>query len=243
MASEQLPCNRQEMDSWRDFWNAPNSIYVNRRHSLAHYTRLLDGILPFIPVGEHTTVLDYGCGDALAASAVVQKCGTLLLYDSSELTRRRLRATYGGQTHINVLDERELQTLAPASIDLILVNSVVQYLNLNEFTAALELFHGLLRNHGRLLLGDIVEPNTPLVAHVATFLSFALRNGFFFRAVGGLARNFASSYRKLRQTEGYACYSEDQMLALLGQNGFVGEHLRCNVAVSQVRSSYLASKR
>jgi hypothetical protein len=128
------------------------------------------------------------------------------------------------------------------SIDLIVVNSVVQYLSASQFSDALKLFCRLLKSDGKLLIGDIIAPDTPLVGHVTTFLRFAWRNGFFVAAIIGLARNFVSPYRKLRRDAGYACYTPTQMLGLLDDNGFVGERLTSNIAVSQLRSSYLARK-
>ena len=99
-----------------------------------------------------------------------------------------------------------------------------------------------MKSDGKLLLGDIIAPDTPLVGHVTTFLRFAWQNGFFVAAIFGLARNFVSPYRKLRRDAGYACYTQMQMLGLLDDNGFVGERLASNIAVSELRSSYLARK-
>jgi SAM-dependent methyltransferase len=230
------------MKSWLDFWNAPNAIYVSRRHQEAHYTRVLSGIGRFLPAGGAAVVLDWGCGDALAADDLAQTCRTLLLYDRADSTRRRLLSHYAGSPKIRILDDAELDAVAPASVDLIVVNSVVQYLGPSQFTDALKLFHRLLKSNGKLLLGDIIAPDTPLVGHVSTFLRFAWQNGFLIAAIIGLARNFVSPYRQLRRDAGYACYTESEMLGVLDKNGFVGERLTSNIAVSQLRSSYLARK-
>ncbi|HWX85685.1 MAG TPA: methyltransferase domain-containing protein [Xanthobacteraceae bacterium] len=230
------------MRSWLDFWNAPNAIYVSRRHQEAHYARVLSGIGRFLPAGGAAVVLDWGCGDALAADDLAQSCRTLLLYDRADSTRHRLLSHYAGSPKIRILDDAELDAVAPASVDLIVVNSVVQYLSPSQFTDALKLFRRLLKSDGRLLLGDIIAPDTPLVGHVTTFLRFAWQNGFLVAAIIGLARNFVSPYRKLRREAGYACYTESEMLGVLDKNGFVGERLSANIAVSQLRSSYLARK-
>jgi SAM-dependent methyltransferase len=230
------------MKSWLDFWNAPNAIYVSPRHQKAHYAKVLSGIGRFMPAGGAAVVLDWGCGDALAANDLAQTCRTLLLYDRADSTRRRLLSHYAGSPKIRVLDDAELGAAPPASVDLIIVNSVVQYLNRRQFVDALQLFQRLLKSDGKLLLGDIVAPDTPLVGHVTTFLRFAWLNGFFVAAIFGLARNFVSPYRKLRRDSGYACYTQTQLLGLLDENGFVGERLASNIAVSELRSSYLARK-
>jgi SAM-dependent methyltransferase len=230
------------MKSWLDFWNAPNAIYVSRRHQDAHYAKVLSGIRRFMPAGGAAVALDWGCGDALAANDLAQTCRTLLLYDRADATRSRLLANYAGSPKIRVLDDAELDAVSPASVNLIIVNSVVQYLDRRQLVDALHLFRRLLKSDGKLLLGDIIAPDTPLLGHVTTFLRFAWQNGFFVAAVIGLARNFVSPYRKLRRDAGYACYTDMQMLGLLGDNGFVGERLASNIAVSQLRSSYLARK-
>jgi SAM-dependent methyltransferase len=231
------------MQSWLDFWNAPNAIYVSRRHQKAHYAKVLSGIGRFMPAGGAAVVLDWGCGDALAADELAQTCRTLLLYDRADSTRRRLLSHYADRPKIRVIDGAELDAISPASVDLIIVNSVVQYLDRRQFTDALRLFHRLLKSDGKLLLGDIIAPDTPLLGHVTTFLRFAWQNGIFIAAIIGLARNFVSPYRKLRRDAGYACYTAGEMLGLLDENGFVGERLASNIAVSQLRSSYLARKR
>jgi SAM-dependent methyltransferase len=230
------------MKSWLDFWNAPNAIYVSRRHKAAHYAKVASGIGGFVPADGDAVVLDWGCGDALAAADLAQSCRTLLLYDRADSTRRRLLPHYAVSPKIRVLDDAELDAVAPASVDLIVVNSVVQYLSPSQFADALQLFRRLLKSDGRLLLGDIIAPDTPLVGHVTTFLRFAWQNGFLVAAIIGLARNFVSPYRKLRRDAGYACYTETEMLGVLDKNGFVGERLTSNIAASQLRSSYLARK-
>jgi hypothetical protein len=230
------------MRSWLDFWNAPNAIYVNRRHQEAHYAKVLAGVSGLVPTGSNWIVLDWGCSDALGAPQLAQRCRTLLLYEPAETTRRRLVSNYHGRSNIRVLGEQALASIAPASVDFIVVNSVVQYLSRQQFIEALQLFRRLLKREGKLLLGDIIAPDTPLAKHVATFLRFAWQNGFFLAGVQGLAQNFISPYRKLRRSAGYATYTTDQVLALLSQNGFVAERLRSNIAVSQLRSSFLAQK-
>jgi cyclopropane fatty-acyl-phospholipid synthase-like methyltransferase len=231
------------MKSWLDFWNTPNAIYANSRHQQAHSAKVLDGVRGFVPAGGGAVVLDWGCGDALVADDLAQSCRTLLLFEAAVAIRQRLVANYANRPKIEVLDEAKLAAVAPASIDLIVVNSVVQYLSRQQFDDALGLFRRLLKNDGKLLLGDIVAPDTPQLGHVATFLRFAWQNGFFLAGLVSLTRNFTSPYRRLRRNAGFACYTAVEMLAALNDNGFVGERLPANIAVSPLRSSYLAAKR
>jgi SAM-dependent methyltransferase len=231
------------MKSWLDFWNAPNAIYASSRHQRVHSATVLAGVGRFVPAGGEAVVLDWGCGDAVAAGELAQSCRTLLLFEPAQTTRGRLLANYAGHAKIEVLDEAKLEAVAPGSVDLIVVNSVVQYLSRQQFADALRLFRRLLKSDGELLLGDIIEPDTPLVRHVIIFLRFAWDNGFFFAGILSLARNLTSPYCQLRRSAGYACYRSAEMLAMLEDNGFGGERLPSNIAVSRLRSSYLARKR
>lgn len=231
------------MKSWLDFWNAPNAIYANSCHRRVHSAKVLAGVSRFVPTGGAAVVLDWGCGDAIAADALAQSCRMLLLFEPAPTTRGRLIVAYAGHPKIEVLDEAKFEAVAPASLDLIVVNSVLQYLSHQQFADALRLFRRLLKNDGRLLIGDIIEPDTPMLRHVIRFLRFAWQNGFFLAGILSLARNLKSPYCQLRRNAGYACYQVADMLAVLEDNGFVGERLPSNIAVSQLRSSYLARKR
>jgi SAM-dependent methyltransferase len=231
------------MKSWLEFWNAPNAIYANNRHRQAHSAKVLAGVSRFVQTGGTSIVMDWGCGEATAAGDLARRCQLLLLFEPANTTRRRLLANYADHSKIDVIDEAKLSAISPASIDLIVVNSVVQYLSRAQFVEALHLFNRLLKSDGRLLLGDIIEPGTPLMRHVATFLRFAFENGFFWAGVLSLARNLMSPYRQLRHNAGYACYTTIEMIGLLSDNGFIGERLPFNIAVSQLRCSYLAGKR
>jgi SAM-dependent methyltransferase len=231
------------MKSWLDFWNAPNAIYASSRHQRAYSAKVMAGAGRFVPAGGAAVVLDWGCGDAVAADTLAQSCRMLLLFEPAPTTRGRLVASYAGHPKIDVLDEARLEAVTPGSVDLIVVNSVVQYLSSQQFANALRLFRKLLKSDGKLLIGDIIEPDTPLLRHVITFLRFAWQNGFFLAGILSLVRNLTSPYCQLRHSAGYACYRAAEMLAVLAANGFVGERLPSNIAVSQLRSSYLARKR
>ena len=79
-----LPCGWAETDArseslnrsglslqamnWRDYWNQDTPIYVSERHKLLHYWLIANDIVALIPSPE-AAVLDYGCGEALAATA------------------------------------------------------------------------------------------------------------------------------------------------------------------------------
>jgi SAM-dependent methyltransferase len=232
----------RDTQSWLSYWDAPNKSYVSERHKQAHYDVLFEGARPYLPPGPGKVVLDWGCGDALAAERMAAICGNMFLYDAAISTRARLQRRYADHPGIRVIDDAGLDALSDGSVDLIVVNSVVQYLTEDEFGMALARFHGALKPGGSFLLGDVIDPATPMARHVATFLGFALRRGFLLSAAAGLVSSFTSRYRTLQKDVGLKSYTQAQMLTTLAQRGFVAERLARNIAVSPHRSSYLARK-
>lgn len=194
---------------------------------------------PHLP-GLSGTVLDWGCGDALAAERIADQAGTVLLYDGAASTRDRLRTRYGSHPRIRI--PNNFDEVSTASIDLIIASSVVQNLSIEDFNEVLRSFYFLLRPGGAILLGDIINPGAATLYHVATFLRFAWSRGSSCRAIGTLMQAFPSSYRKLEQEVGITAYAPAEMLDLLRNRGFIAEKLSRNAAVSVLRSSYLARK-
>jgi ubiquinone/menaquinone biosynthesis C-methylase UbiE len=225
------------MRSWLSYWNAPNASYVNERHKRAHYDVVFAGARPHLPRGPGRIVLDWGCGDEKIADV----SGAVILYDAAATTRQRLRERYGGHPRIHIVDG-DSSEVQPNSIDLVIINSVIQYFSDEEFDSALRRIHVLLTDEGALLLGDVINPGTPMFRHVTTFLRFAGENGFLLPAVLALARTSMSSYRSLQREIGLATYAPTQIVQKLEQRGFVAQQLPENIAVSPYRTSFIARK-
>ena len=166
----------------------------------------------------------------------------VFLYDAAELARARLRRRYGSHARIGVLEESGLADLAGNTVDLIIVNSVIQYLSDEQLNEALVLFNRLVKSSGAFLLGDVIVPGTRNSRHVRSFLRFAWQYGFFLSAIGGLAQTFLSPYRNLQREVGFATFTSEQILDKLAAHGFAAEKLVYNIGISKNRSSYLARK-
>jgi ubiquinone/menaquinone biosynthesis C-methylase UbiE len=229
------------MRSWLSYWSAPNKSYVNERHRQAHYAKVFAGIRPHLPQGPGRVALDWGCADAYRAPDIAEICGEAVLYEAAETTRQRLHARFGGDRRIRVIDGG-LDELAAASVDIAIVNSVIQYLSAEEFDAMLRGVHRVLKPDGALIIGDVIDPDTPTSRHVGAFLAFAARNGFLIPAILALAGMRTSAYGQLHREIGLAAYRTSEMEQKLADCGFAGERLARNIAVSPHRSSYIARK-
>ena len=135
------------MTTWLEFWERPNSIYVCERHRILHGHLIADSIVSFIR-SPTATVLDYGCGEALAANSVAARCSKLILCDASRSLRSALEKRHAGHGKVKVIAPPGVHALPKESLDLIVMNSVIQYLSRVEFERLLDLIRPRLRQLG-----------------------------------------------------------------------------------------------
>lgn len=223
--------------SWREFWNADTPIYVNDRHKTVHYQRIADDFEKLLPDSDGR-VVDYGCGEALAASRVASRCGHLYLCDGAQLVRDRLRQRLAAVANVTILSPEEFDTVADRSIDLIVVNSVVQYLSKEQLSTCLVQWHRKLKPSGRLVVADVIPHGIGPLTDATALLRFAAANGFLFAALAGLVRTFFSDYRRVRAQLGLAHYSEAEFLKVLRDAGFTAERMSWNFGHNDVRMAF-----
>src|SRR4029079_4260487 len=95
-----------------------------------HYERVARDLLCHLP-GQLARVVDYGCGDTLISQRVAAACGHLFLCDSASTVRERLSARYASCPNISVISPEQFEALG-APLDVVIINSVIQYLSKNE---------------------------------------------------------------------------------------------------------------
>jgi SAM-dependent methyltransferase len=229
--------------NWRDYWNADTPIYVSERHKLLHYRGIANDIVALIRelgLGNETSVLDHGCGEALSSDRVAAYCAQLTLSDTAPLVRERLTANFAGKNNIKVASPEEVEQLADGSLDLVIANSLLQYLTGDELFALLGLWKAKLKPQGRLVLADVLPRDLSPVGDALALLRFAGRGGFLTAALIGLVRTALSDYRKIRQDLGLAHYDEAEMIALLGKAGFSATRRRPNLGHNDARMTFIA---
>ncbi|MET0531411.1 MAG: methyltransferase domain-containing protein [Microvirga sp.] len=224
--------------NWRDYWNQDTPIYSGERHKLLHYRLVANDIIELIP-SRDAVVLDYGCGEALFADKVAARCAKLYLSDAASLVRERLNERFGGNDRIAVLAPDEVSGLADGSLDLIVVNSLLQYLSLDELRGLLKLWRSKLKSGGELVVADVLPPDLGPITDAKALLSFAWQGGFLKSAVLGLARTAFSEYRKVREDIGLAQYSEDEIRDILSDAGFKPERAEHNLGHNPARMTFI----
>lgn len=226
---------------WLGFWNGPQPVYVSERHRRVHYRKVADDILEVLP-HRRARVLDFGCGAALDAGRVADACARLYLCEAADSWRAELAERFRGHARIEVIDPADLEGLPDASLDLIVVNSVLQYIPREEIPALLRRFRTKLAPQGTLVLADLLPERSSALADAVSLLRLALREGFLAAALAGLARLAVSDYRRLRQEVGLTVLPPDELEVLLATAGLEGRRRAVNFGFNQRRSTYIVRR-
>lgn len=229
------------MTNWIEYWNTDHPIYVNARHKTLHYRRLAEDVRDLIGSGG-IDVLDYGCGEALSADHVAARCRRLILAEAAPAVRDKLAARFGANPAIEIATPEDVEALPAGSLDLIVVHSVAQYIDRDEFARLVDMLAGKLRPGGRIVLGDILPPGLSPLVDAGALLEFGLAGGFLIPAVMGLVRTALSDYRRIRGELGLTHYSEADIIALIEDCGLSGRRLGKNPGHNQARMAFLGTK-
>ncbi|MBX9588655.1 MAG: class I SAM-dependent methyltransferase [Hyphomonadaceae bacterium] len=225
--------------TWAEYWSGETTLYVSARHKGVHYETVARDIVACLP-GRDARVVDYGCGEALSAHLVAEACAQLFLCDSTQAVRERLAARYAGRANIDAIAPAQFAQLPSGTIDMIVANSVIQYLSASEFQHFLTIARDKLRPAGRLVIADVIPRQIGPLQDAAELLKFAAANGFLLSAGSGLVKSFFSSYRRVRQRLGLLKFNEAEILNLLTQSGFVAHRRHPNIGHNAQRMTFLA---
>src|SRR6202012_3601161 len=100
-----------------------------------HFELIARDIIGYISSPD-AVVLDYACGEALSADRVADACGKLILAEPAPGVRGRLIARFAPNTKIRVRSLDELKNMEESSVDLVIMNSVAQYMTSTELDTA-----------------------------------------------------------------------------------------------------------
>ena len=165
------------MDDWIDYYDSTHTIYASRLHRDLHFQLIARDIIGYISSPE-AVVLDYACGEALSAAGWRRPAASCILAEPAPGVRGRLIARFAPNTKIRVRSLDDLRKMAEKSVDLVVMNSVAQYMTPAELDPAFAVIRRLLKPGGRLVLGDILRPEVGMIRDVIALLRFAATHGF-----------------------------------------------------------------
>jgi SAM-dependent methyltransferase len=230
-----------ELRDWTSFWDQPHSIYVNARHFDVHYRDIAQGIISQLPK-PNARVLDYGCGEAIHADLVAARAAELVLCEAAPSVRAKLAARFSRNVQISVMAPAEVERLPDGSFDLIVANSLVQYIAPADLDRLLATWRHLLERAGVLIVADVIPPDDGVLTDTVALLRYAAHNGFLLAAIAGICRTMFSGYRRLRAKLGIACYGEAEFLGKLAAAGFVAERVSFNLEHNPARMTFRARR-
>ena len=229
----------RHMDDWIDYYDSTHTIYASRLHRDLHFQLIARDIIGYIASSD-AVVLDYACGEALSAARVAEVCGQLILAEPAPGVRGRLIARFAPNTRIRVRSLDDLRKMPEKSVDLVVMNSVAQYMTPAELDAAFAVIKRLLKAGGRLVLGDILRPEVGMGRDVMALLRFAATHGFLKDALKGLVATALSDYRQLRSRVGLHRYGEAEMIGKLAAAGFTASRAHSNIGHNPWRMTFVA---
>jgi ubiquinone/menaquinone biosynthesis C-methylase UbiE len=227
------------MDEWIDYYDSTHTIYASKLHRDLHFQLIARDIIGYIGAPD-AVVLDYACGEALSAAKVAEACGMLYLAEPAPGVRGRLIARFAPNMRIRVRSLEDVRKMAEHSIDLVVMNSVTQYMTADELDSAFATIRRLLKPGGRLVVGDVLRPEVGMPRDVLALLRFAAKQGFLRDAVIGLVSTALSDYRQLRGRIGLERYGEADMIAKLGKAGLTASRVAVNIGHNPWRMTFVA---
>lgn len=181
-------------------------------------------------------VLDFGCGLGFVSRLLAENAGRLSFWDYSsnmlDIASSRLAATSNAQA----VDLGSSTAQAEHQFDLIVVNSVIQYMSRDDLKDWLRRWRMMLAKDGSLVISDIILPTPAFITEVLDSLKFAARGGFLWRSLKQDFKQYAR-YLKTRKQGNLSRYSRDEFRELAREQGFECKFLSGNLTYRSNRFS------
>lgn len=163
---------------WRVAWEAFDDRHPVYRFEAAAFVDKLDELVRPEPSWR---VLDFGCGFGFVAEQLAARVQEVHLWDLAGNVRRRARVNLA-----HVPNARYFDPGLPAEVrfDLIVVNSVVQYMSQEEFLSWLPRWRAWLAPGGRIVLSDLIPSRHSLWKDTREVLAFSRRHGLLLQDLG-----------------------------------------------------------
>ncbi len=181
MKSDDTPVAQHNSDrSWRGFWESASSCRLNHAEA-EHFIEALQQHVGLEPTWR---VLDFGCGFGFTAGLMAPRVASVSVWDSAANMRAHARDHLAPHGNVSFLDLGTGIALPNGvRFDLIVVNSVVQYMSADELAGWLTAWRDGLAPEGRLVLSDLIPRGYDVRRDIPAVLLFSLRRGTLFRAL------------------------------------------------------------
>ena len=222
---------------WDAYWDRLEEHVIFRVEAADYVTRLGTALGP----DPGARVLDFGCGFGFIAELLAPRVAELFVFDASDQMRRRARLRLARQANVRFLGPPGAAPWpARLRFDLILVNSVVQYMSPDEFSRWLSQWRLMLAPRGRLVLSDLLAHDVDPLSEVVQMLVLSARRGCLMsvvrKALGELRH-----YGRIRRARPLCRTALGDLRALAGGLGMFVDVLPFNLTYRKTRASVVLS--
>ena len=173
---------------WREYFDG---LTQESRLLREQAIRYVGSLCAAVELRDHHRLLDFGCGFGHVATLLAPRVGQVWWWEPSPNMRSVAERNTAGFSNVQFCDLSTLPFAGPP-FDVILVNSVVQYMATEEFWPWLQTWRDMLGPGGRLVLSDVIPLKHTGVSDIADLLRLAVHHGSPLRstneALGGMAR-------------------------------------------------------
>jgi len=218
---------------WQDYWDRLEEHVFFRVEAEDYVARLGAALGPHLGA----RVLDFGCGFGFVADLLAPEVTALFVFDASDHMRRQAQLRLAGQANVRFLGPPGAAPWpAGLQFDLILVNSVVQYMTLDEFHGWLGRWRAMLAPGGRLVLSDLLISDVNPLCEVAELLVMSARGGCLLSVVWKALRELRH-YTRTRDVQPLYRIALGDLRERAGRLGLAMDVLPTNLTYRSTRAA------
>ena len=185
-------------------------------------------------------VLDFGCGFGHVAALLAPGVREVAVWDASVPMRRAARRRLAHLSNVRVLAAPQPQPRT-ARFDLVLVNSVVQYMTPDEFHAWLDAAPAWLAPGGRIVLSDLLTGDVNPLRELGELLWLSARGGVLLRILREGVLELRH-YARARRARPLSRVDLDELRRRAARLGLTMDVLARNLAYRSARTSVVLSR-
>lgn len=206
---------------WGAYWEG---LVPRQRIFEAEARDLVRRLEPILLDARPRRVLDFGCGFGYVSAGLAAVVPELWAWDAAASMRAHASARLAAWPNARVVQAGALDVETTPRFDLILVNSVIQYMPPALLGEHMRLWARLLERGGRVLLSDLPQAGASGWGELVELLRFARREGFLGSAIaGGLAE--ARRYGRMRRQRPLHAHSPEAIAGLADAAGLRARRL------------------
>ncbi len=222
---------------WHAYWDRLEEHVIFRVEAEDYIARLEAALGPHLGA----RVLDFGCGFGFVADLLAPEVTALFVFDASDHMQRQAQLRLAGHANVRFLGPPGAAPWpATLQFDLILVNSVVQYMTPDEFHRWLGRWRETLAPGGRLVLSDLLTRDVNPLREVVELLLLSAR-GRCLVSVVRKALGELRHYTRTRHVRPLCRIALDDLRERAGRLGLAVDVLPTNLTYRSTRATAVLS--